>query len=248
MHLKKTTACLAAGLLMSLGATAENYRWDNVAMGSGGFVSGVIPSKSERGVVFVRTDVGGAYRYDDQTGRWTALTDWLSEADTGLMGVESLAIDPRNAANVYMLVGTSYFSNGKTAIMRSTDYGKHFEVIDVTAQFKTHANGMGRNNGERLAVDPGSGNVLFVGTRRDGLFKSVDAGATWTHVNGLNVTSTPNDNGINFVLPDPTSVTNGTAKRIYVGVSRYGSVGPNLYFSKDGGATFAPVAGAPACL
>ena len=248
MQLKKMVACLTTGLLVSFGATAETYHWDTVAMGSGGFVSGVIPSKSERGVVFARTDVGGAYRYDAQTGRWIALTDWLGEKDTGLMGVESLAVDPKNAANVYMLAGTEYFSNGKTAILRSTDYGKHFEVIDVSAQFKAHGNGMGRSNGEKLQVDPGSGNVLFVGTRHNGLFKSVDAGATWSHVDGLNVGETPNGNGISFVLLDPTSVSNGTAKRIYVGVSRYGSVGPNLYLSKDGGATFAPVAGAPASL
>ncbi|WP_175022895.1 cellulose binding domain-containing protein [Rugamonas rivuli] len=248
MRLKKNLGCLTAGLLMAFGATAETYHWDAVAMGSGGFVTGVIPSKSERGVVFARTDVGGAYRWEPQTGRWTALSNWLGESDTGLMGAESLAIDPRNAANVYILAGTSYFSNGKTVIMRSNDYGRHFTLTDVTAQFKAHGNGMGRQNGEKLQVDPGSGNVLFVGTRRDGLFKSTDSGATWTRVNGLNVTSTPNDNGISFVLLDPASVTQGTAKRIYVGVSRFGTVGPNLYFSKDGGVSFAPVAGAPSGL
>ena len=248
MQLKKMVACLTAGLLVSFGAAAENYRWDNVAMGGGGFVSGIVPSKSERGVVYARTDVGGAYRYDNHAGRWVPMMDWVSEADTGLMGVESLAIDPRNAAIVYILAGTEYSSNGKTAILRSTDYGKTFTTTDVTAQFKTHGNGMGRSNGERLQVDPGSSNVLFVGTRHNGLFKSVDSGATWSRVNGLDVNETPNGNGISFVLLDPASVKDGTAKRIYVGVSRYGSVGPNLYLSKDGGATFAPVAGAPAGL
>lgn len=248
MQLKKMAACLAAGLLVSFAATAENYRWDTVAMGGAGFVTGIIPSKTERGVVFARTDVGGAYRWDPQAERWTALTDWLGEDETGLMGVESLAIDPHNAANVYMLAGTEYFNSGKTAILRSTDYGKHFEVIDVTAQFKAHGNGMGRSNGEKLQVDPGSGNVLFVGTRHNGLFKSVDSGSTWSHVDGLNVGETANGNGISFVLLDPASVNQGTAKRIFVGVSRYGSVGPNLYMSRDGGATFAPVAGAPAGL
>ena len=248
MRVRKIILALAAGLLMTQGAAAENYRWDTVAMGGAGFVSGVVASKSERGVVFVRTDVGGAYRYDVQNERWVGLNDWLSEDNVGLMGVESLAIDPRNAANVYMLAGTDYFNNGKTAILRSTDYGKTFTVTDVTAQFKAHGNGMGRSNGEKLQVDPGSGNVLFVGTRANGLFKSVDSGATWNRVNSLNITETPNGAGISFVLLDPTSVKDGTAKRIYVGVSRYGSVGPNLYLSKDGGATFAPVAGAPAGL
>jgi hypothetical protein len=221
MQLKSTLA-LTLGLLFSLGANAETYRWDNVAMGSGGFVSGVVPSKLERGVIYARTDVGGSYRWDAHNERWVALTDWISESDTGLMGVESRAVDPRNPGTVYMLAGTSYFSNGKTVIMRSTDYGQHFDLVDVTAQFKAHGNGMGRSNGERLQVDPGSSNVLFVGTRDNGLFKSVDSGATWTHVNGLNVASTPNGNGISFVLLDPTSVSGGTAKRIFVGVSRYG--------------------------
>jgi hypothetical protein len=248
MQLKKIVAGLATGLLLSCGATAENYRWDTVAMGGGGFVSGIVTSKSERGVVFARTDVGGAYRYDNQNGRWVALTDYLDESNTGLMGVEALAIDPNNAANVYMLAGTSYYNSGQTAIMRSSDYGRHFETVDVTAQFKAHGNGTGRATGEKLQVDPGSGNVLYVGTRRDGLFKSADAGKTWSRVSGLNVTSTPDDNGISFVLLDPASVSQGVAKRIYVGVSRYGAVGPNLYLSKDGGATFAPVAGAPAGL
>jgi xyloglucan-specific exo-beta-1,4-glucanase len=95
----------------------------------------------------------------------------------------------------------------------------------VTAQFKAHGNGMGRSNGERLQVDPGSSNVLYVGTRHNGLFKSVDSGATWNRINGLNINETPNGNGISFVLLDPTSVKQGTAKRIFVGVSRYGSVG-----------------------
>jgi xyloglucan-specific exo-beta-1,4-glucanase len=248
MALKRISAGLAVSLLLSLGASAENYKWDTVAMGGAGYVSGVVASKSERGVVFVRTDVGGAYRYDAQSERWVGLNDWLGEENTGLMGVESLAIDPRNAANVYMLAGTEYFNSGKTAILRSTDYGKNWAVTDVTSQFKAHGNGMGRSNGERLQVDPGSSNVLFVGTRHNGLFKSVDSGATWNRVNSLNITETPNGNGISFVLLDPTSVAQGVAKRIYVGVSRYGSVGPNLYLSKDGGATFAPVAGAPAGL
>ncbi|MES2163706.1 MAG: cellulose binding domain-containing protein [Pseudomonadota bacterium] len=246
MRVRHIVALLAAALSIPHAVTAETYHWDSVAIGGGGFVSGVIASKSERDVVFVRTDVGGAYRWDAAQSRWSALTDWVGEADVGLMGIESLAVDPRHAANVYLLAGTSYFSNGKTVILRSSDYGKTFAATDVTAQFKAHGNGMGRQNGEKLQVDPGSGNVLYVGTRRDGLFKSTDAGATWRHVDGLAVASTPNDNGISFVLLDPASVSGGVAQRIFVGVSRFGSVGPNLYFSANAGASFAPVKGGPA--
>ncbi|WP_322400674.1 cellulose binding domain-containing protein [Massilia luteola] len=248
MKSKRIAALLAAGLLCSGAAMAENYHWGSVAIGGGGYVTGVVASKAERGVVYARTDVGGAYRRDAGGNRWEPLLDWVSDGETGYLGVESLAVDPNDAANVYLLAGTSYLSGGKTIVLHSTDYGKTFAKTDVSAQFKAHGNGMGRQSGEKLQVDPGDGTVVYAGTRRDGLFRSTDAGATWELLAGLPVTSTPNDNGISFVLLDPTSVDSGRAQRIFVGVSRYGSVGPNLYFSYDGGVTFDPVEGGPSGL
>jgi lysophospholipase L1-like esterase len=217
----------------------SGYRWDSVAIGGGGFVTAVIPSLSERGVVYARTDVGGAYRWDGASARWSALQDWVGEDQTGLLGVDALAVDPRDAAKVYLLAGTAYLNEGRTAILRSRDYGRTFTVTDVSNQFKTHGNGMGRQNGERLAVDPRDGNVLYAGTRADGLFRSDDAGATWRRLDALEVRATPNGVGIAFVLPDPAG------RRLYVGVSRYGSVGPQLYRSDDDGATFAALPGTP---
>lgn len=248
MRLQARMALLTAALLLPAQAGAENYRWDSVAIGGGGYVTGIITSKTERGVIYARTDVGGAYRWDPAQARWLALMDWVSDDATGLLGIESLAVDPADAAKVYMLAGTSYFNNGKTAVLRSTDYGKTFAITDVTSQFKAHGNGMGRQSGEKLQVDPGSGNVLYLGTRRDGLFKSTDAGASWNRMASLDVRATPNDNGISFVLLDPTSVDGGVATRMFVGVSRQDSAGPNLYFSYDAGESFIPVEGGPAGL
>ena len=244
----KVICALVAAMAMAPSAFAENYRWDSVAIGGGGLVSGVVTSKTERGVVYARTDVGGAYRWDAARGRWIAMLDWVSEDQRGLQGVEALAIDPRNAAKVYLLAGTSYFNNGKTVILRSSDYGQTFSTVDVSALFKAHGNGMGRTNGERLQVDPGDSNVLYAGTRRDGLFRSADAGRTWARVGAFEVGATPNDNGVSFVLLDPSSAEGGPAQRIFVGVSRPDSVGPNLYFSFDGGDSFIPVEGGPAGL
>jgi xyloglucan-specific exo-beta-1,4-glucanase len=248
MKLKHAVALMAAGLLAAAQASAENYHWGSVAIGGGGYVTGIIPSKSERGVVYARTDVGGAYRYDAASGRWVALLDWVADTETGYLGVESLAIDPNNAGNIYLLAGTSYLNGGKTVILHSTDYGHTFSQSNVSNLFKAHGNGMGRQSGEKLQVDPGNGAVVYAGTRRNGLFRSLDAGATWARVTSLPVTSTPNDNGISFVLLDPTSVDGGRAQRIFVGVSRFGSGGPNLYFSYDGGETFDAVTGGPSGL
>lgn len=261
MKLMKAVPALAAALALATGGARPaaawpaadarqdgHYAWDSVAIGGGGFVTALIPSRSEPGLVYARTDVGGAYRWDRAAGRWQPLLDWVSEDQAGFLGVDSLAVDPRNAANVYLLAGTSYLKHGRTAILRSNDYGKTFATIDVTAQFKTHGNGMGRQGGERLAVDPGSGKLLYAGTRSNGLFVSVDAGQSWTRQAGLPVTTTPNGVGIVLVAPDPASVVDGRARRLFVGVSRLDAAGPGLYRSDDAGASFTPVAGAPAGL
>ena len=260
MTLRKPAGALAMALALLAGAVQAQqtlqtpqtqqarqtpYVWNSVAIGGGGFVAAVVPARAEPGVAYARTDVGGAYRWDPQARRWSPLLDWVSEDQTGFLGVDGLAVDPRDADNVWLLAGIAYLNGGRTAILHSTDGGHSFTVTDVTRQFKTHGNGMGRQLGERLAVDPGNSGLLYVGTRRDGLFRSLDAGRTWSRMAGLPVAATPNDAGIGFVLPDPASVRDGAARRLFVGVARFGSVGPNLYRSDDGGATFVPVAGAP---
>ena len=125
-------------------------------------MTAVLPSKTQQNLFYARTDVGGAYRWDNATGRWVPLLDGLSEDDVGLMGVESMALDTKDSAVVYVLAGTSYFSNGKTVVMRSADYGATFARITenfpprsaiwritvVSAQYHVHGKGMGRGNGE----------------------------------------------------------------------------------------------------
>jgi hypothetical protein len=227
---------------------AASYRWRNVAIGGSGFVSGIVTSKTQPGLMYSRTDVGGAYRWDKSNSRWIPLTDWLPDSETGFLGIESLAIDPNTSSKLYLLAGISYHNGGKTAILKSSDYGQTFTKIDVTSQFKEDGNGMGRNSGEKLQVDFANGNILYVGTRAKGLFKSIDGGLTWGHLDSLNVAATPNGNGISFVVLDPASVAGGATQKLFLGVSRYGSAGNNLYMSGDAGKTFTAVTGGPTAL
>jgi hypothetical protein len=225
-------------------ANAAGYCWRSVTIGGGGFVSGLVFSRLEQGLLYARTDVGGAYRWSEATQSWSPLLDWVSENQTGFLGVESLAIDPSDAERLYLLVGIRYFNGGKTAILRSSDRGASFSVTEVTSQFTAHGNGMGRQNGERLAVDPSDGRILLAGTRQNGLFRSADRGETWTRVAALDVTTTPDDAGIAFVIFDPSAGTlEGATRRAYLGVSRSGS--SNLFVSDDAGASWSAVAGQP---
>ena len=71
--------CLALVIsLCGCGSTSDSmyinndWTYGQVAMGGGGFVSGVF-STTEEGLYYCRTDVGGAYRYDSDTERWVSL-------------------------------------------------------------------------------------------------------------------------------------------------------------------------------
>lgn len=222
---------------------SAGYSFANVAIGGGGFVSAIITNPKETTLMYARTDVGGAYRYDRANSKWIPLMDWASDQQQGMFGTESLASDPLDPRNLYISAGISYFNNGNSYILRSTDYGANFQIIDVTAKFKINGNGMGRQNGEKLVVDPNKNSILFCGSRSNGLWKSTDYGNSWNPAGNIpsSVTTTVNDNGISFVAMDKSSaVLNSTTTRIFVGISRPGS-NNNLYRSDDGGNTFTAI-------
>lgn len=157
------------------------YVWDNVVIGGGGFVTGIVFHPTEPGVRYARTDIGGAYRWDAAGGRWEPLLDWLPYEDRNLMGVESIAVDPGDPARVYLALGTYTAPDAPAgAVLRSADGGRSFRRTDLPVKFGGNENG--RGNGERMAVDPNDGRVIYLGTRHAGLWRSRDRGATWSRV------------------------------------------------------------------
>jgi len=226
-------------------------------MGGGGFVTGIIMHPREAGLMYARTDVGGAYRWDSPGQKWVPITDWISAVDDNLFGIESIAVDPRDANRLYLAAGT--YEWGRAAILRSDDRGRTFQRADVP--FKMGGNENGRFNGERLAVDPNLGSVLFFGSRRDGLWKSVDRGANWAKVEtfpSVNPNSQASDAsnappesgfgrqqavGIVAVVCDPSSGQTGAPTPvIFAAVS---AIGTNLFTSADAGQSWQAVANQP---
>ena len=243
----KTIPTLSTVLLAAMPSLAASpYTWNNAVFDGGGFVSGILYSRTQPGLLYARTDVGGAYRWDSTGNRWTPLMDWVSQLDAGWMGVLAMAVDPSDSKRLYLQVGTDYFSGGKTAILRSRDYGATFDTINVTSKFKAHGNAMGRNSGEKLAVDPRNSGIIYSGSQLSGLWKSVDTGSTWTQASTLGANasgSIANDIGVSFVLFDPASpALGGATSRILMGLGKTSS---NLYRSDDAGTTFTPIAGGP---
>ena len=227
----------------STGTTPQsNWEFSQVAMGGGGFVSGVFAT-NEEGLYYARTDVGGAYRYDKDLGRWVSLSYWVSEDDVGLLGIDGLAFGDKDPNRLYLLAGTEYFSGGKTCLLISDNYGEDFEVVDLTTMIKAHGNGMGRGNGERIAVDPKNSDILYIGGRTGGMLKSTDGGKTFNALDMGTNTATSNGNGICSILIDPNSGDDSSCSTIYAAISRIQE--DNLYKSTDGGATWTAVPDAP---
>ncbi len=220
----------------------SEWTFSQAAMGGGGFVSGVFATEEE-GLFYARTDVGGAYRYDKEAGKWKSLSYWVSEDDRGLLGIDGLAFDDEHPNKLYLLAGTEYFSNGKTCLLISEDYGDTFETVDLTELIKVHGNGMGRGNGERIAVDPSNSDIIYIGGRTGGMIKSTDGGKTFTSLDMGTNTSTSNGNGICSIVIDPESGDENGCTTLYAAVSRIQE--DNLYCSTDAGATWKPVEGAP---
>ena len=144
------------------------YEWKSVPIVGGGFVDGIICHPRVPDVRYCRTDMGGAYRWNAANDRWEPLLDWVSLADSNLQGVESIAIDPANADNVYMACGT--YTSSKGAILYSYDGGRHFTRVDVPIRMGGNENG--RGNGERMMVDPLNSDIIYLGTRLQGLWRA----------------------------------------------------------------------------
>ena len=119
------------------------------------------------------------------------ILDWVPFKDTNLMGVESIAVDPGDPNRVYLACGMyTNATSPNAAILRSDDRGNTFQRADVP--FKMGGNEDGRGNGERLAVDPNDGRVIYFGSRQAGLWRSTDRAVTWSRVSSFpDVTEAP---------------------------------------------------------
>ena len=211
--------------------SSDSYVWQTVPFAGGGYVDGFVYHPKKAGILYARTDVGGAYRFDYHTQEWIPLFQSLSREDRDLMGVLSLALDPNDPNKVYAACGL-YIAEWahKGAILRSNDKGATWQKFELPIWVGGNADG--RGTGERLAVDPANGANIFYGSNRDGLWRSNDSGATLAKV------SSP-AKSISLVSIDARDGA------IYVGSADDKGA---LLVSTDGGNSFAPVSATPSMI
>ena len=239
------------------------FDWNNVNIQGMGYVTGLVANPASPYDVYIRTDIGGPYRFDWTNHQWLPLMDmFATNFSGGGIGVESIAVDSISN-KVYAAINyrnsTVKETNGKIKykysgeVMFSTDKGTTWKPTGL----KTNNVYLGPNNayrsdtGERLAVDPNKSGLLYFASRRDGLWKKSGEGA-WTRVrNGLPEPSTlpgykspdGSDNkdlpGFTFVAFDKRAATpNNPTKTIYVGIH-----GSGVWRSLDAGNSWSNIGG-----
>jgi hypothetical protein len=231
----------AAGLFATVPAWAADapgsaYDWRSLTFGGGGFIDGFVFHPREQGLLYARTDIGGAYRFDAAAQRWLPLLDHLGKADADLMGVLSIAVDPADANRVYAACGlyTGQWARG-AALLASNDRGATWQTHELGV--KLAGNGPGRGSGERLQVDPNRPERLLLGTTEDGLLHSTDRGQRFSRLSGFPARH------VSLVLFDAKSGQPGEGSRtVYAGSHDQ----PGLFVSTDAGNSFTRIAELPA--
>ncbi|KAL5535852.1 hypothetical protein ACEPAF_3946 [Sanghuangporus sanghuang] len=195
-------------LLSSAAIVQQSYKWVNVKIGSGSdFIPGIIFNPSEKGLVYARTDIGGAYRKNADDS-WIPLLDFTRTDYTLLRGCIRIVGTRATATFSFPRITLqgrrehAWTRNGRAScrngLWKSTDFGKTWaEVQSFT-------------DGGSYVPDPSAA----------------------SDTSGLN-----NDKiGISFVTFDLNSGSSGSATpRIFVGVANLGST--NIYVTEDAGET-----------
>jgi len=143
-------------------ARSPSSPWSQIGP-PGGYVESVAFDPKKPATVYVGTFNGGVFK-SINTG-----TSWKS---AGLQGdsISALAVDPSNDAIVYA---------AGFGLWVSTNGGVSWTENSKLANVQVNA----------LAVDPENGSVIYAATPTDGVYKTTNAGATWSEANtGLTAT------------------------------------------------------------
>ncbi len=213
----------------------ENYRWDNVPIGGGGYLTGIKIHPSDPDLIYVKTDVGGAYRYDAEQNELVQMFGWIPREQSNLYGINGLALDPSDVNVIYAACGM-YPDGGESDVYKSTDQGRTWSPMGLNVTYG--GNFYPFRKGNILEVNPHNPQEIWSGSLGDGLWKY--DGAAWSKVEGIpdgrwewgGGTGGSNvGEGPSVLAFDPFD-----PQVMFVGVRGHG-----IYRSNDGGDSFAAI-------
>jgi uncharacterized repeat protein (TIGR01451 family) len=153
--------------------------------------------------------------------------------------IGGLAIEPDNSsvilAAVEMPIG---FNTNLTAVYRTEDGGTTWTAVLPPYQNPPPY----FHYGTAVLFDPSNGNIAYAALYYDGVYKSLDAGKTWAHVNGTGSNIFPSTNVGRIVL----AIAPSSPTTLYAGIQDTSTGGLlGLFKTTDGGANWVKLVNTP---
>ena len=171
-------------------------------------------------VLYLCTAGGGVWKTVNGGSSWTPITDSLGTLSCGY-----LAMDPVDSQTLYLGLGDPFDGTG-LGIVKSTDGGVTWSAPQTLGTSRTI---------QSVVVSSNNRNIVMVATNT-GLFRSTDAGQTYTQVASINAAWKCWDlawaGGSNYVLTAETDLANAD-----------GNTAGKIYRSTDEGATWTATTG-----
>ncbi len=205
--------------------------YEQVAIGGGGYVTGVYYHPTTPNLLYMRTDVGGSFRYDYNTREWVSLFTDFTLDDENYYGNNALALAPSDDRYVYVSTGKSEFFGGKDVLV-SKDRGQTWATTGLDKELFASSDFYNKIIGPAIAVDPKDATKVYAGTANDGLWYKDGDTAAWVRVEG--VPAGVENLGVKAIVFAP----NGD---LFVGLPQVG-----IFRRESGSSTFEAIDGAPA--
>jgi hypothetical protein len=205
------------------------YVWRSLKTGAGGFIIGLSYHPAGR-VRFASTDTYGLYRWSNNAWvqSFTAQSMPASDVESeNARGVQAVASAPSDENRAYMAV--------RGRVFRSDNAGATWARTAIPVQ-KFDANDDWRQVNQKLMVDPANANIVMFGTPENGLWRTINGGATWTQLTlpkGKPEKADGTGPGVAAIVFDPSSTTAGVTQTIYAGSNKNG-----MYKSINAGLTW----------
>lgn len=158
------------------------YNYRNLPIPGGGYVTGFLFHPRKEGILYIRTDIGGCYRFDREEQRWKSLISHVTAEDLSQTYPISIALDSSDENKLYIACGVGD-TNRKGKLAVSHDRGENFTVYPMPMYI--HGNLGGRGTGERLIVDNNDPCRLYFASQTEGLWTSSDAGQSWIRMEAV---------------------------------------------------------------
>lgn len=213
--------------------------WQTLKLGAGGLTPYI--SIQSDGTKVITTDVGGGYVRRAGQSTWTQILTSANPTATpgNLQGLVAANAAPVNTQIIYEF----FFNN----IQKSSDGGVTWTNLNFPASGSGGTNTISANDnttksfGPYLVVDPVNSSVVYMGTPLNGLYRSLDAGATWSQVTAVGKEGSLIGNMIAFDPTSGTTTLSGATVTAGIFVSTW-NIG--VWHSTDGGATWTLLNGA----